>query len=115
MTDLSVAGMVIAGNVVETIVSIAVKSVEGVASVGSPAAGGLLARFGAKQQAPAIESDVDENDKLHVAVRIEVFFGCVLPDVAAQVRRAVAEAIEEQIGIEVGSVDVYVDGIRFTD
>ena len=37
-----------------------------------------------------------------------------IPAVAADVRQAVADAVVTQVGFKVSSVDVYVDGIRFT-
>ena len=42
MSDLNVDGMAIAPSVVETIVSIAAKEVEGVACIGSSAVGGYI-------------------------------------------------------------------------
>ena len=51
---------------VETIVSIAANEVEGVASVGSAAAGGLRSVFGAKPSTQGIDIAVDEDDKLAV-------------------------------------------------
>ena len=47
MNELNLDGMALAPGVVETIVSIAAKEVEGVASVGSAAAGGLRSVCGA--------------------------------------------------------------------
>ena len=48
-------------------------------------------------------------------MRIDVYHGHVLPDLAAQVRSAVADAVASQVGIQVASVDVYIDGIQFAD
>ena len=64
MSDLTVDGMALAPGVVETIVSIAANEVEGVASVGSAAAGGLRSVFGAKPSTQGIDIAVDEDDKL---------------------------------------------------
>ncbi len=115
MTDLNLDGMAIAPGVVETIVSIAVNEVDGVASVGSGSGGGLRGMFSGKAstQGAGIEISTDEEDRLCIAVRIEVYYGNVLPDLAAQVRSAVADAVTSQVGMQVASVDVYVDGIRF--
>ena len=41
--------------------------------------------------------------------------GRVIPDVAANVRQAVSDAVSTQVGAKVSSVDVYVDGIQFED
>ncbi len=117
MNDLTVDDMVIAPGVVETIVSIAVAEVEGVAAVGSAGSANrnLRSMLGAKPSTQGVDVDLDEAGKLHVSVHVEVHYGAVLPDVADAVRSAVDQAVEGQIGATVGSVDVYVDGIRFAD
>ena len=97
MTDLNIDGMAIAPGVVETIVSIAANEVDGVASVGPSATSGLRAMFASK---PSTQG-------------IDVYYGLVLPERAAQVRMAVADAVASQVGIQVASVDVYIDGIQF--
>ena len=115
MSELNVAGMAISPNVVETIVAMAARDVEGVESLVTDVQGGIRGLLsGGKQSAKAIEVDVDENDQLHIALRMNVKSGYVLPDVAADVRRAVADAVAMQMGIEVGSVDIFIDGIHFS-
>ena len=114
MTDITVDGMALAPGVVETIVSIATGDVEGVAVVGSSATSGLRSMLGAKPSTQGIEVSVDDEDNLHVSVRIEVYYGYVLPDLAAKVREAIADAVASQVGVQVGSIDVYIDGIQFT-
>ena len=114
MSDLTVDGMALAPGVVETIVSIAVADVDGVASVGNaPAASrGIRGVLGGKPSTSGIEIAADENDKLQISVRIDVYYGHV-PDVAAAVRQSVADAVASQVGAQVGSVDVYIDGVQF--
>ena len=114
MSELNVEGMALAPGVVETIVSIAVSEVEGVACVGS-AGRGIRAVFGQKPSTQGIEITVNEDNKLAVAVRIEVYYGFVLPEVASSLRQAVADAVASQVGVEVASVDVYIDGIQFAE
>ena len=115
MSELNVEGMALAPGVVETIVSIAVSEVEGVACVGSAGARGIRAVFGQKPSTQGIEITVNEDNKLAVAVRIEVYYGFVLPEVASSLRQAVADAVASQVGVEVASVDVYIDGIQFAE
>ena len=100
MSDLTVDGMALAPGVVETIVSIAVADVDGVASVGNaPAASrGIRGVLGGKPSTSGIEIAADENDKLQISVRIDVYYGHVLPDVAAAVRQSVADAVASQVG-----------------
>lgn len=117
MSELNIEGMAIAPSVVETIVTIAVREVEGVAAVGGNAAtkGGLRSVLSGRGSGQAIELQVNDEGKLEVAVHIDVYFGQVLPDVAERVRKAVADAVASQVGTEVAFVDVYVDGLQFSE
>lgn len=116
MSELNLDGMAIAPGVVETIVSIAVREVEGIAAVGSAAArGNLRSMLGGKPSTQGIELEVDDDGKLKVAVHVDVYYGQVLPEVADRVRTAVADAVASQVGTDVASVDVYVDGIQFSE
>lgn len=117
MSELNVDGMALAPGVVETIVSIAVAEVDGVASVGGTSAAnrGIRAALGGKPTTAGIEITAGEDDTLQVSVRIDVYYGHVLPDVAAAVRQSVADAVASQVGVTVGSVDVYIDGIQFNN
>ena len=114
MTDLNIDGMAIAPNVVETIISMATRDIDGVASVGDPTTSGIRSIFtGGKPSTQGIEIETGEDDELIVSVRMYVKSGYVLPDLAADVRQAVADAIETQVGAKVGAVDIYIDGIQF--
>jgi len=113
MKEISVDGVVIAPNVLETIVTLAAKDVEGVAAIGASPAAGLMGVISSKPVAPGVEFDNNEAGKLVVGVHIDVVYGYVLPEVAARVRSVVAEALETQLNTTVGAVDVYIDGIRF--
>lgn len=113
MTDLNLDGMALAPGVVETIVSIAANEVDGVASVGPSTASGLRSVFASKPSTQGIDIAVDEDDKLQISVRIDAYYGYVLPDLAANLRQAVSDAVASQVGIPVGSVDVYIDGMQF--
>ncbi|MEG0072185.1 MAG: Asp23/Gls24 family envelope stress response protein [Raoultibacter sp.] len=115
MTDLNLDGMAIAPGVVETIVSIAVKEVEGVACVGSSGVSGLRAVFSNKPMGQGIDIAANDDDTLNISVRIDVYYGSVLPKVAEAVRVAVVDAVTAQIGLTVSCVDVYIDGIQFTN
>ena len=113
MTDLNIEGMAIAPGVVETIISLAARDVDGVASVGDPTTSGIMSFIGGKPSTQGIDVEVNDNDELVVSVRLFVKSGYVLPDVAAAVRQAIADAINTQVGAQVASVDIYIDGIHF--
>ena len=115
MTDITINGMNIASSVVETIVSLAARDVEGVACIGSAATSGLRSLVPGKPSTQGIQIEVDENDQLCISVRMDVKNGYVLPDVAAKVRQSIADAVATQIGAKVGSVDIFIDGIQFAN
>ena len=116
MTDLNIDGMAIAPGVVETIISLAVRDVDGVVSVGDPTTSGIMSLIGGgKPSTQGIEVETGEDDELHVSLRLFVKSGYVLPDLANTVRQAVADAINTQVGAKVGSVDIYIDGIQFNN
>ena len=114
MAELNVDGMAIAPGVVETIVSLAAQNVDGVACVGDPTTSGILSFLGGgRPSTQGIEIECDEQSVLHVSLRLYVKSGQVLPELAANVRQAVADAINSQIGVTVESVDIFIDGIQF--
>lgn len=116
MADLNIDGMAIAPGVVETIVSLAARDVNGVVSVGDPTTSGLRSLIGGgKPSTQGVEIESDDEGKLQVSLRLHVKSGLVLPELAADVRKAVDDAVNSQVGISVGSVDVYIDGIQFGD
>ena len=116
MAELNIDGMAIAPGVVETIVSLAAQSVEGVACVGDPTTSGIRSIIGGgKPSTQGIEVDFDEEGALHVSLRLYVKSGLVLPELAASVRQAIADAVSSQVGVTVGSVDIYIDGIQFNN
>lgn len=111
MTNLNFDGMAIADGVIETIVSLAVKDVEGVAALSSAPSGGILPSR--KPKAAGVEVMPNEDGSIAVAIRVEVLHGYSLPAVADSIRQAVADAALAQIGVPTSSVDVYIDGIQF--
>lgn len=113
MKELNIEGMSIAPGVVETVVSIAMSEVEGVVAVGATSVNGLVAAISGKGSLQGIDVDVDGEGKLAVDIHVEVAYGSPLPEIAARIRQTVYDAVTSQIGIPVGSVDVFVDGIQF--
>ena len=77
--ELYVDGLGLAPGVMETIVAIAAKEVEGVASVGSSTFTGLRSRFAAKPAGQGIDVSMNEEQGVDVAVHIDVFYGKPIP------------------------------------
>ena len=112
MKELSIEGMSIAPGVVETIISVAMSEVEGVTAVGINSVNGLVAAISGKGSEQGIDVDVADG-KLVVDIHVDVAYGSPLPEIAARIRQTVYDAVTTQVGVPVGSVDVYIDGIQF--
>ena len=104
--ELKVAGIGISQDVISLIVSRTVENVEGVASVGVK---DLATNFA---QLPPVEARVVD-DKLAITVRVVVFFGYPFKKLAEVIREHVVAVIDAQVGVDVASVDVCIDGLVF--
>ncbi|MBR1830363.1 MAG: Asp23/Gls24 family envelope stress response protein [Atopobiaceae bacterium] len=114
-TELHIAGISIAKNVVSTVVRRSAEKVEGVARVGgNDIASNLVSVFTSRSLSPerSVESFV-EDDKLHITIHLAVFYGYPFTKLADAVRQAVAKGISEQIGVETSAVDVCIDSLVF--
>jgi uncharacterized alkaline shock family protein YloU len=110
----SLEGLSIAPGVVEAIVSAAVGQVEGVSQVGAPTiSGGIISALNRRHPTQGILITAEDDGLITVSVHVHIFYGYRLQDVAEQIRTAVAQTLEGQVGIEVSAVDVFVDGIQF--
>ena len=114
-SELFIAGIGISKNVIQTVVTLAAQKVEGVARVGgNDITSNLVSVFTSRSLSPerSVESFV-EDDKLHIALHLAVFYGYPFVKLAETVRQAVAKGISEQIGVETGAVDVCIDSLVF--
>jgi uncharacterized alkaline shock family protein YloU len=112
---LTAEGLTIAPGVIETIISLAVAQVEGVAQVGSPSlSGSFMSAFSKRSPAQGVLIAAEEGNFI-VTVHVQLFYGYKLHEVAEQIRHSVAATLEGQVGITISTVDVYVDGIQFPE
>ena len=109
--ELRIAGMGVSKNVISQIVGTAAEKVEGVAAI----YGKDIAMLTSKPQPTtnAVECSVADDDSLVITVRLVVFFGYPFTKLAAEVRSAVANAVDAQIGVRVSSIDVCIDELIF--
>lgn len=113
MTDAQHAdNMTLAPGVVDTIISLTASELDGIASIGTPA-GGFLARIVNRPTTSGIQTRFDDDGKLEIVLHVVVEYGYVLPELADKLRQAIADALLVQIGVEVASIDVYIDGMQF--
>jgi uncharacterized alkaline shock family protein YloU len=108
-------GLTIAPGVIETIVSLSVAQVDGVARVGAPRLSQGASARSKRHPAQGILIMADDDEQIIVAVHVQIFYGYRLQEVAEKIRLAVADTLSGQVGIEVATVDVYVDGIQFPE
>lgn len=113
--ELSIGGITVSSNVIATVVTIAAEKVDGVAYVnGHNVATSLVSLF---TQTPTVTGDTIacevEDGKLVVSLPVAVFFGYTFTELAEEIRQAVAEAVETQVGVEVGAVDIRIDELIF--
>lgn len=111
--EIRLEGLGVAPGVLDTIVTVAVESVDGVAAVGAPGIAGLVQKGVRKGASRAIDVTVDDSSAVSVSVHLQVEYGRKLREVAGNVQTSVADALSSQVGVEVASVDVYVDGLVF--
>lgn len=112
--EIRLEGLGVAPVVFDTIVKVAAESVDGVAAVGAPGVAGLVQK-GARGSARAIDVIKDEAGGFDVTVHVQVTYGFKLRQVAEQIQDVVTEALSSQIGVEVGDVNVFVDGLVFPE
>ena len=100
-------------NVLASLVSRAVLGVEGVSRLaGSAIMENLVGIVGSHSR--AIEIIKDGDDKLRIAVKVNVLFGSIIPTVAVEVQRQVIEQVESSAGVTVSAVDVIVQQLDDT-
>lgn len=114
MSDTQASGMAIAPDVLDTIVALALKDVAGIANVGQ-ASSKLFSLFASKQDQQGVTVSQVTEDTIDVSVVITVLDGYSLDKIAAEARKAIADAILSQTGYTVNRVDIHVDGILFQD
>ena len=114
--EIYVEGLGISSSVIETIVTLAAAEIEGVAGVGATnTLSGIKAVLGGGH-AVSTGTEVSVVDgALAIGIRMQVYYGHRLKDVAAAVRETVADAILSQVGVEVASIDIVVDGVVFSE
>jgi len=113
--EIRLEGLGVAPAVLDTIVTLATESVDGIAGVGAPGLAGLVQKGSRKGPARAVDVCVAENGAITVTVHVQVVYGSKLKVVANAVQVAIADAVTSQVGVPVEAVDVYVDGIVFAE
>lgn len=88
-----------APGVVETIVSIAANEVKAWPASARPPRAACAPCLAASRPRRASRSPWARDDKLQISIRVDVYYGFVLPDLAASIRQAISDAVTSQVGI----------------
>ncbi len=100
----------ISDEVIETIASVAISSIDGVSGTGSGIVDGIARRFTKKPSTSGIKATVNEGTT-NVDINIVVNYGVRIPEVAWNVQDAVKKEIELMTGLTVEKINVRVVGI----
>lgn len=114
-TSVTIDGLSVSQSVLAQIVIAAANEVPGVAYVNGQNIAATIASFVSQRGANTDEHVVcyEEDDQLVVDVPIAIFFGYTFPEVAAEVREKVAQAIEQQTSMDVRAVNVRINDLVF--
>jgi len=113
--EIRLEGLGVAPGVLDTIVTVAAESVDGIAAVGASGLAGLVQKGARKGTSRAVDVVTSEDGSLSASIHVQVTYGSKLHKVAEEVQASVADALASQVGVEVAAVDVYVDGLVFPE
>ena len=108
--ELENGTLIINEDVITTIVSTAVKDVEGVASMNGNFGEDLAGILGRKNSGKGIKIQLGEDD-VQVECSLTVLYGHSVVEIAKNVQNVVTNAIESMTGLKVAHVDVNICGI----
>ena len=100
--------------VIDTIVALTAAEVEGVATVVAQPQAGFLSRLLRSNQKARIDCEYAEDGSVAITLHIEVEYGYPISELAEKLRNAIADALAVLVGVDVDRIDIYVDGISFS-
>lgn len=103
----------IADEVVSTVAGLAAIEVEGVASMSGGWGLEIVEKLGKKSFGKGIKVEVNE-DQTKIEIFLNVKYGYSIPDIAANVQKAVKTAVETMTGLIVTAVNVHVVSVALT-
>ena len=99
-------------SVIANIIRLSVLEVDGVASVVGSFFGGVSELFFKKDTERGITVKEDECGRYIIEVRVMLYFGIPLTEVAAKIQRNVANQVYYMTQKDVARVDVVIDGVK---
>lgn len=98
-------------DVLETIVTNAIKDVEGVAGLSTRPAMDIAEMIGKKNIGKPLKISIDQNNELHINCNINVLYGQKVVEIANSVQNAIIAALESSANALIAEVNINVCGI----
>ncbi|MDR3316784.1 MAG: Asp23/Gls24 family envelope stress response protein [Puniceicoccales bacterium] len=102
-------------SVIANIIRISVLEVEGVAGVGGGFIDGMAELFSRKNTERGVTVREDEGGRYSIEVRVSLYFGSPMTEVAANIQRNVARQVAFMTQKSVARVNVIIDGVKARD
>jgi uncharacterized alkaline shock family protein YloU len=99
-------------SVIASIVRYSAMAVDGVAQVGGRFIDGIAEIFSKRETDRGVTVREDEQGRYTIDIRVLLYFGCPLTQVAVQIQQNVAQQIAFMTNKSVVQVNVTIDGIR---
>jgi uncharacterized alkaline shock family protein YloU len=99
-------------SVIASIVRYSALAVDGVAQVGGRFIDGIAEIFSKRETDRGVTVKEDEQGRYAIDIRVLLYFGCPLTQVAAQIQQNVAQQIAFMTNKSVAQVNVTIDGVR---
>lgn len=114
LSDSELGDIKIHDGVIAALSRRAALSVQGVSRLaGSQFVDNLAEIVGSRRmQARAINVDVDEDSRISIEIKLNLIFGCQIPQVAARVQQEIIKEVETSTGMTVKCVDVLVQDME---
>lgn len=110
--ELEFGDFKIADGVLELIAGIAVMEVEGISCLSGSAIENIADLLGKKSLTKGINVDVEDKE-LAIDIHLTVDYGQPLQEIAQKAQENVKNILEAMTGIDVKSVNIFVDNINF--
>ncbi|PKM84074.1 MAG: Asp23/Gls24 family envelope stress response protein [Firmicutes bacterium HGW-Firmicutes-13] len=104
----------IADEVVAIISGIAATEVAGVAGMSGGIAGGIAEMLGKKNLSKGVKVKIEENETF-IDLYMIANYGVKIHDVSREVQEKVKQAVENMTGLNVGYINVHIQGIKFAE
>ncbi|MCK4241005.1 MAG: Asp23/Gls24 family envelope stress response protein [Candidatus Atribacteria bacterium] len=101
--------------VIATIISRTVISIDGVAGLATHAKGGIGTLLGTKELEKGIKVDLKENKEVSTTISVILEYGSIIIQVAREIQKKVKEELENKTGLKVTSVNVNIQGVHIEE